>query len=47
MFFKNTELIEFDEDEFTNFGNPERIVSMFDGCENLEELNYCIFQHFL
>ena len=38
MFFKNTDLIEFDEDEFTNFGNPERIVSMFDGCENLKVL---------
>ena len=38
MFFKNTELIEFDEDEFTNFGSPERIVSMFDGCENLKVL---------
>ena len=38
MFFKTSELIEFDEDEFTNFGTPERIVSMFEGCENLKIL---------
>ena len=38
MFYKNTELIEFDEDEFTNYGTPEKIVSMFEGCENLKIL---------
>ena len=38
MFLNCSELLEFDEDEFTNFGTPKKIYSMFDNCENLKNL---------
>ena len=38
MFLNCSRLLEFDEDEFTNFGVPKKLYSMFENCENLKNL---------